>query len=570
MGNSLCCRGHGHGNGHGGAEEGTPRSEAEVTQLLEAPAGPEPGRTAPALPLEAQPQPQAAEAQAAEPEPELEQQLMQPEQQLIEPEPSLEQQSATAATEADRERQQQPHRRVPRQRCRSSPTARRPSPEPVPAENPDSAALAARAQAEGLVALAVHGHPVAAYNAVFRRNKQPVDGWPQYVHNLSDGHSLYLFRHAASGRWVMSNTYLPQTDEEDLERRATILAPEGSVPLGEHSWHRAGQDLNLAMTALSTEAETDEFRAGQEATRLAEWQERQKRLPELMEVYRKWYIPEKEKEDEATEAEHRKQQEKEIRDKKFDCKVNGSDKKRRLQISAMDIMVFDRDDKPISNWLFRHIEDSTHNEKKNAIFLKLTNGKEITIQMMAADDAADSHTAIQASIRRMKEEQQHQARGSQDDGSHDDGAKVTYASTYERAAAITKASGQHGDSTGISLAGIEYALEHELANTEKITAATTTSDLFKAHVLPATTPEGWTESWPELTNAAKGWYTHHYIEDKTGKERFKANGKDPDPPPGTFSLCAKLAANPQTAHFIGKPTHFVVSTHAICSCASDL
>ena len=82
-------------------------------------------------------------------------------------------------------------------------------------------------------------------------------------------------------------------------------------------------------------------------------------------------------------------------------------------------------------------------------------------------------------------------------------------------------------------------------------------------------PEGWTKSFPEVTNAANRWYTHHYIEDETGQERLKANG-DPDPPPGTYSLCAKLAANPETAHFIGTPTHFLVSTHALCRCTSGL
>jgi hypothetical protein len=130
----------------------------------------------------------------------------------------------------------------------------------------------------------------------------------------------------------------------------------------------------------------------------------------------------------------------------------------------------------------------------------------------------------------------------------------------ERAAALTRASGQHGEGTGITLAGIIYALEHVLADRDQITAETTTSDLFKAHVLAVTMPPGWTQSWAEVTNAANSWYTHHYVEDSTGQERTKADGS-PDPPAATYSLCAKLAADPRTAHLIGRPTHFVSHAH---------
>ena len=51
------------------------------------------------------------------------------------------------------------------------------------------------------------------------------------------GDSLYLFRHAASGRWVLSFS----AEDEDLEGPATILAPQGPVPLGEHVWRAAGR-----------------------------------------------------------------------------------------------------------------------------------------------------------------------------------------------------------------------------------------------------------------------------------------------------------------------------------------
>eukprot|EP01046_Picozoa_sp_COSAG06_P060217 COSAG06_NODE_12733_length_1337_cov_1.192246_1_plen_316_part_01 len=89
----------------------------------------------------------------------------------------------------------------------------------------------------------------------------------------------------------------------------------------------------------------------------------------------------------------------------------------------------------------------------------------------------------------------------------------------------------------------------------KPATALTTSDFIKAHIQPATLPPGWIAE-AEVTNAENSWYTHHYINQATGEERVKDGGK-PDPPPGTYSMCAKLAADAETAHFIGAPTHFL-------------
>ena len=110
-------------------------------------------------------------------------------------------------------------------------------------------------------------------------------------------------------------------------------------------------------------------------------------------------------------------------------------------------------------------------------------------------------------------------------GETEEGTPPMEAAIAERAAALTRASGQHGEGTGITLAGILYALEHVVADRDQITAETTTSDFFKKHVLPLTMPTGYTKSWPEVTNAANSWYTHHYIEDATGEERTKARRK---------------------------------------------
>ena len=126
------------------------------------------------------------------------------------------------------------------------------------------------------------------------------------------------------------------------------------------------------------------------------------------------------------------------------------------------------------------------------------------------------------------------------------------------AARRTRASGQHGEGTGIQFAGLmhimsllrivfPYAFE---------AGKMTTSDLIKACIQPVTMPPGFIVH-PEVTNADKAWYTHHYIDTDTGEWRHQ------QPPPGTYSLCAKLAADPATAHFISKPTHFVSHAHTM-------
>ena len=307
------------------------------------------------------------------------------------------------------------------------------------------AAAAARVQAEGLVAVAVRGHPNPNYNAVFRRSEHATDdGWPQYVLDLGDSISLYLFHHAASQRWVLSFT----VEEEDLEGPATILAPEGPIPLGEHSWRRRGEDLKLTVTALATQAELEKHNKRQDAVAEAAWQERQKRLPEQMAIYRKRYIPEKEKEDEAAEAEQRTQ-----------------------------------------------------------------------LKQQRAAEAAER--------------------------------------THADAAAGTSNQGEHGDGSGLTLEGVRRVFDL-LPNRDQIDSRTTTSDLCKAFIQPKTVADGWIAEAELIRVDATGkdvtanrWFSHTYVNKVTGERRPK------QPPPGTRSMCQVLAADPETARFVGRPTHFL-------------
>ena len=105
-----------------------------------------------------------------------------------------------------------------------------------------------------------------------------------------------------------------------------------------------------------------------------------------------------------------------------------------------------------------------------------------------------------------------------------------------------------GKNTGISLAGILYCIDL-FRRTGSITDSTTTSDLCHAHIKPATAPRGWRNE-PRLIDAEKRWYEHSYVEEATGSRHST-------PPRGTRSMCSRLAADPSTARFVGKPTHFL-------------
>ena len=108
-------------------------------------------------------------------------------------------------------------------------------------------------------------------------------------------------------------------------------------------------------------------------------------------------------------------------------------------------------------------------------------------------------------------------------------------------------SGPPFPNVGISLEGLELILSLFSA---QISEDTTTSDMCHAIIKPQTAPPGWVCE-PELINAEKRWYNHRYV-----------NVADPSitadqAPPGTRSFLQKLAADPQTAHFVGVPTVFL-------------
>ena len=97
---------------------------------------------------------------------------------------------------------------------------------------------------------------------------------------------------------------------------------------------------------------------------------------------------------------------------------------------------------------------------------------------------------------------------------------------------------------GISAKGLRH-----VATEFQIGAGTTTSDLCQLFIKASTLPPGWKDE-PDLVDAENRYYSHKYVKDHTA-ERVDL------PPDGTRSMCEVLLENPDTQHFVSKPTHFL-------------
>ena len=135
------------------------------------------------------------------------------------------------------------------------------------------------AQYERLNAFAVNGHPAEGYNGIYLPAGE-CGSWPHYRKACPDapGGYVYLWRHADSERWVFSFA----TEPVDLEWRATLFSPEGTVPVGACKWKRGLLDTrhklsrsfgkypsydNISVAVLATEVDME---AHAEAARAAQ------------------------------------------------------------------------------------------------------------------------------------------------------------------------------------------------------------------------------------------------------------------------------------------------------------
>jgi len=101
---------------------------------------------------------------------------------------------------------------------------------------------------------------------------------------------------------------------------------------------------------------------------------------------------------------------------------------------------------------------------------------------------------------------------------------------------------------GISAAGLRHVVQLFAAD---LLEDATTSDLCQAFLKPRTVPPGWADE-AVLIDPANRWYKHNYrrAADSAGEAQSA-------PPTGTQSFCRLLAADPATARFVGRPTHFL-------------
>ena len=128
----------------------------------------------------------------------------------------------------------------------------------------------------------------------------------------------------------------------------------------------------------------------------------------------------------------------------------------------------------------------------------------------------------------------------------------------DHASAVDNGMEPYGDGTGISAEGLLYCVENAIhIFGEEIGEEMTTSQLCKTLIQPVTLPPGW-KCEPELIRfddkgndvSANGWYKHCYVKTSSGA-RYPNK-----PPKGTHSMCKRFLSDPETAHFIGRPTHF--------------
>ena len=101
---------------------------------------------------------------------------------------------------------------------------------------------------------------------------------------------------------------------------------------------------------------------------------------------------------------------------------------------------------------------------------------------------------------------------------------------------------------GISAAGLRHVVQLFAAD---LLEDATTSDLCQAFLKPRTVPPGWADE-AVLIDPANRWYKHNYrrAADSAGEAQSA-------PPTSTQSFCRLLAADPATARFVGRPTHFL-------------
>ena len=169
-----------------------------------------------------------------------------------------------------------------------------------------SACTAARQQLAGVAGVMIEGVPKVEFNSVYLPAGEH-EGWLRF--ESADG--KHLHRQIEQREWQLADGFDPSAKGFEKPR---IETQDGLLPTGSNRWtlfdgtaKKFIQEM-LAVSLLAAGAEEVKEAERRLAEREAEWRERQRRLPEQMEIYRTCYIPKDEQRREAAAAEQRKQQ----------------------------------------------------------------------------------------------------------------------------------------------------------------------------------------------------------------------------------------------------------------------
>ena len=76
-------------------------------------------------------------------------------------------------------------------------------------------------------AVSIEGHPLAAHNGLYTHDSTH-EGWPV----LKNPKGMYCYRHTATDKWFLRGSFDPDSDRSV----ANIVAKEGPLPVGAHTW----------------------------------------------------------------------------------------------------------------------------------------------------------------------------------------------------------------------------------------------------------------------------------------------------------------------------------------------
>jgi hypothetical protein len=79
-------------------------------------------------------------------------------------------------------------------------------------------------------AVSIEGHPNPAFNGLYMHDST-YEGWPV----LKNASSMYCYRYTPQDKWLIRSKFKP----DEAGARASIVAKEGPLPVGAHTWRIA-------------------------------------------------------------------------------------------------------------------------------------------------------------------------------------------------------------------------------------------------------------------------------------------------------------------------------------------